>query len=388
MIPLLSLFRMLSLIVALAVVGVNCTELRMRSFIANARAVVHIGPWKTGTTSLQYYVVQHKEAIRSKSYNWLGNCAKAHRVVVDRLREVPESVARERKSYLGKCLLTFNQIDNFIRTHRQKRENVLFSSEDFSLMSSPEIESLRKFLQGYEITIIMVYRYWGIHLYSFFNQFAKTFRGSVFFDDWLALHHASTALPRPPLMSTSSSLQDPDTFPASLPPSLYEDLLDRFGAVFGHANMRVVDYYGARVQHRQLEQIILCDVMASCDRRVHPTATSNPHNPSADLTAVQLVYVLQQYVRAHNCTFRVHHRRFLDKEDAGSLWEEPLPVVTRTLPPELLQISRARDRSFRAKVAALRPDMLLYGDSTTNAQSTASFMYTELDSKVVADSEK
>ena len=63
-------------------------------------------------------------------------------------------------------------------------------------------------------------------------------------------------------------------------------------------------------------------------------------------------------------------------------------MVTRTLSPELLQVSRARDRSFRAKVAALRPDMLLYGDSTTNAQSTASFMYTELDSKVVADSEK
>jgi hypothetical protein len=403
-------------------------SLTLRTFRPHLNAVIHIGPWKTGTTSLQNFLVQNRASIRNQSYHWLGNCPKAHRTVADRVRAIPWETVKTTRSYLGECFLSYQRIDTAVRTHRLSKENLLFSSEDFSFFRENDAQKLRMFMQGYRVSVVMVYRHWILHQYSYFNQFAKQFRGPVFFDEWLQ----------------ASYLNDPDTgayrcrfsggvsvgegadggrklsrwdsvriAPSSsihcLSPQLFLELVNSFSAVFGPQQVTVVDYYGTLARGRLMQDILLCEVMGLCgansnssestflgDRALqeeggsgHPNATPDSPAPSlalnqgVDLVQVQMVWLFQEYVSSQGCRFRAHPRRFLDRNSSLIHWGMQLPVKRRTLSRELRERSEAVDEAFRDRIGTLRPDMLLYGDLSANKLAVSSFSFSELDRAVL-----
>jgi len=121
---------------------------------------LHIGPHKTGTTSLQYYL-NHNRANLSHS-GWLypkSGCPKTN--------YGHHEVAR---SFLGRGRFDIGALRQEI--DRTQCGNIVLSSEDLSLCRDPDV--IANALSGFDVTIVIFCRRQDELLLSMFNQSVKT----------------------------------------------------------------------------------------------------------------------------------------------------------------------------------------------------------------------
>jgi hypothetical protein len=155
------------------------------------QAMIHIGPYKTGSTSFQTFLFSHQKYFELNSFYLLGNCTKAHRIISERVKGFNELDALQQKVSYKDCSISYKDLDTFLTLSSQHSSpssslhNIIFSSEEFSSLNSQNILSLQRMFSGYEVKIILVYRLWIQLIYSYFNQHSKSFRGNPFFESYL-----------------------------------------------------------------------------------------------------------------------------------------------------------------------------------------------------------
>lgn len=121
---------------------------------------LHIGPHKTGTTSLQYYLNHNRANLSGRG--WLypkSGCPKTN--------YGHHEVAR---SFLGRGRFDISVLRQEI--DRTQCRNILLSSEDLSLCRDPDI--VANALSGFDVKIVIFLRRQDELLLSMFNQGVKT----------------------------------------------------------------------------------------------------------------------------------------------------------------------------------------------------------------------
>eukprot|EP00965_Chrysotila_dentata_P250990 6209765-Pleurochrysis_carterae.AAC.1 len=218
------------------------------------RALVHIGPYKTGTTHIQTLVLQlHSEQwLASHQWHWPSNFSffsgiKEHAMIAallnkgmdfpDFLKEAPHS------------------------------SNIFLSSEGFWDLQIDAIQKLKSYLSQYEVTIVHVWRNYFDRLLS---QYHEQVRRSIFYVagtetlgklDWNGGFHTMRSGRKVRLFPASSflmqAIQDPEDYLLS-----DKSVLSRWRSVFGADAIRVLSYEELSHSRRGLMKTILSDVMA------------------------------------------------------------------------------------------------------------------------------
>jgi hypothetical protein len=189
---------------------------------------LHIGSYKTGSTSIQRFLLDHADGLRKQGIAFYrGQFSKANHVelYVASLRYERDSFAK-----LGICKhITFDahftrqiaeRVQGFIRQCKEPR--VLFSSEGLSLLRyEDEIERLKTILgpESADIQVILYLRNKADFLRSYMNQLLKT-KG------------------RKPAQDYRSALYvEQDTWLTD-----YDSLISTYQMGFGASNVVVIDY--------------------------------------------------------------------------------------------------------------------------------------------------
>ncbi|KAJ1410760.1 hypothetical protein B484DRAFT_435749, partial [Ochromonadaceae sp. CCMP2298] len=134
------------------------------------RAILHIGPDKTGTTSVQGMLASAETRSVMKKLNtyWLPHSET--RMFVWELA----GLHAQRRNAHGNMLQlvtdrefeSYAQMGRFLNKSRSLGHNVLLSSEFFSWLPAQKIRRVQDLLQGFDVTVISVYREYLSHMIS------------------------------------------------------------------------------------------------------------------------------------------------------------------------------------------------------------------------------
>jgi hypothetical protein len=366
-------------------------------------AVIHVGPYKTGSTSFQNFLFHSHKYFANQSYYFIGNCTKAHRIITEKLKGFHESDAFQQKLGYQDCSISFRELNHFLIHHLHSQHNVIFSAEDFSSLDSTEIIRLQEMLNGYKVKIILVYRQWINFVYSYFNQQAKSFHAIPFFEYFLSQDHS----PHAPSSPNSAPRADP-----LLLSSFYDRLIANYKATFRPENVFVIDYYGMMSRKKEVIEVIVCEILSICSPGLKKSLASrsssfpfastasahlitsprpllrDPNAPVFYLNHAEILYHLQyldsfnQYLRLyHSCRLKYHSYFYLNSSHTHLtylLWHnlslESLPLVNRSN-PHLIQQSLDQDQHIRSGHSDVH---WLYPDPAANKLQAIQFSYREV----------
>ena len=158
----------------------KCAErgmLYVQLLCAGLTAIVHVGPHKTGTSSLQVALENHREVLlardnfdlvptRFEGGHWTGHKSGAN---------VANCLSRDQTWYekLDKhnlnCTRVLDQFENFLDHARLANRNIILSSEEFDDFQM-DIPALVTALRGFETTIVVMHRPYFDWLRSQYTQ--------------------------------------------------------------------------------------------------------------------------------------------------------------------------------------------------------------------------
>jgi hypothetical protein len=351
---------------------------------------------------------------QSNSFYILGNCPKAHRIITEKMKGLTENDAFHQKVGYKECSISYQDLDQFLSdhssSHHSPSHNIIFSSEEFSSLDYSSILSLQKMLSGYEVKVVIVYRLWIQLIYSYFNQHSKSFRGKPFFESYLNENSLLQSV------SDHSPFLDSTTTRKVLISTFSDDLIQKYKLIFKPQNIIVIDYYGMLADHRDINQVLVCDILALCSK-TNPFSFSS--SPSSDLSATftlpstsphipsqtssfhlehnftatsinhsELLYSLQyldcfnQYLRLyHSCRLRYQHYYYLNSSHTDithHLWDNftlsSLPLLNKSN-TFLIQQSLDQDRLIRSRHADVH---WLYPNPNSNQHIAKQFTYQEI----------
>ena len=133
------------------------------------RAIVHVGPHKVGSTSLQAALQQHRDEFARDNFDLLP----------DRLKsgffDGPKSGANVANCLSGKprgatnCTRVLDQLGRFLDHARRAKRGVILSSEEFD---RPDVDmpALATALRGFDTTIVVMHRPYFEWLQSYYSE--------------------------------------------------------------------------------------------------------------------------------------------------------------------------------------------------------------------------
>ena len=133
------------------------------------RAIVHVGPHKVGSTSLQAALQQHRDGFARDNFDLLP----------DRLKsgffDGPKSGANVANCLSGKprgatnCTRVLDQLGHFLDHARRAKRGVILSSEEFD---RPDVDmpALATALRGFDTTIVVMHRPYFEWLQSYYSE--------------------------------------------------------------------------------------------------------------------------------------------------------------------------------------------------------------------------
>jgi len=131
------------------------------------KAIIHIGPHKTATTTIQNMMISARGVERMQKMNMYtyhpeleeDSQNKVVQFVEDLYHHHPDSSSNSAP-----------QMWEFFNQSRLQRRNIILSTEDLVCLSLHQIGRLQQMLGGFEVTVIVVYREYISHLVSFHSQ--------------------------------------------------------------------------------------------------------------------------------------------------------------------------------------------------------------------------
>ena len=139
--------------------GFVTSDPRHSSLAQKPLLVLHVGPPKTGTTSLQYMIGVYESLLREDNYFYAGNSSYVDRfnICTRRLRNSP-GVQHE-------CWI---EILNHMENHRQAGHSFILSNELLSVRAVEDFDLLRNFTEAWMPNVLVVVGY--RHLHNFFQS--------------------------------------------------------------------------------------------------------------------------------------------------------------------------------------------------------------------------
>jgi len=128
------------------------------------KLILHIGPPKTGTSSLQETLFQHRDQLLAHGYNYPGFGRHAKMQVLPGHHGIPDLLRRENQMPPG-------VLDNLKLVPED--HTVVFSSENFAHMNSIQVRTLIESLQPAEVEVIYYVRRWDQLLPSAWQELVK-----------------------------------------------------------------------------------------------------------------------------------------------------------------------------------------------------------------------
>ncbi|KAJ1439322.1 hypothetical protein B484DRAFT_391853 [Ochromonadaceae sp. CCMP2298] len=212
------------------------------------RAIIHIGPHKTATTSLQAMLTTANSIANMQAENtyWVKQAEVKH-FSLDLSQVSPDSDAVAQIQKMGR----------FFNESLELSRNVVLSTESFVWMIPQKIQQLKDMLQGFDVTIVAVYREYLSHMLSFHAEQNKVFTGKF-------TPLSKYLLERMDYAQTESGRD-------------YVTLLGHWRQVFGKDALKIVDYYGAIAAGKSVPHVVLCEVggvLCGMEEAAHATHTN------------------------------------------------------------------------------------------------------------------
>ena len=133
------------------------------------RAIVHVGPHKVGSTSLQAALQQHRDEFARDNFDLLPDRFKSG------FFDGPKSGANVANCLSGKprgatnCTRVLDQLGRFLDHARRAKRGVILSSEEFD---RPDVDmpALATALRGFDTTIVVMHRPYFEWLQSYYSE--------------------------------------------------------------------------------------------------------------------------------------------------------------------------------------------------------------------------
>ena len=126
-------------------------------------AILHIGPRKTGTTSIQYglHTPAAVERLAADGFEYLGKWpGRGNHWVQDMLLTFADERTEIRHGTVRNGSQEWKNFVNIVEAHRNRRESIIISSEAFPwVLEKPELLTVwRDVLRGFDVKVVVTYR--------------------------------------------------------------------------------------------------------------------------------------------------------------------------------------------------------------------------------------
>jgi hypothetical protein len=242
------------------------------------RYLIHIGPFKTGTTYLQHAFTQLRPELAARGIDYPGAWGGLHGH-----HTLAAALADDGDASLA---------EPFGALNRSGADTVLLSSEEFAKLNDAAVRRLHALLGGAPATVVFYCRRWSELIPSLWREAIK--------------HGSLTTLPE----FTVSCLADP----LATEEINFEHVLARYSAVFGPRALRLVSYNGVLEARMDL-------LSHFCQHFLNwpnpPPTGLDRVNESLDMVDTEIIRALNalEWTRAREDRERLH-KAFLEEKSS------------------------------------------------------------------------
>lgn len=326
-----------------------------RKEISKLTIFLHVGPHKTGSSHIQYYLTKVRQNLMERGICWPS------------LSNISTSYSHKALSSLAFDLRSKDQANPQILQEVTKcltrGLSVIISAEDLCNLDEEEIFILRDAL---------------IHLIP--SQVKIQFQVIIYYREWISRMYSTYA------EETRKSLGKGISFSRHL--FIYYDkfynsaqmntllLARRYQKVFGMRNLVIIDYDGVNAARKDIAYVFVCDVLKTlCTESEGLNEKALRENRKPNIPFLHLVYLVQRHIQARGNT--------VCKFDDSFISETMRYFVTRKLSPPIIRsdvaflhpLSRAFDIEFRKEFEAI----IRYSNQSATWESINQFYAEEID---------
>jgi len=326
-----------------------------------AKAYVHIGPHKTGTTSFQTWLSRH---------GGLGDLllpgAVTARAQVTGERGGGKSRAVGVKDFAFGCAKPLcSQRDSLppeqscpLLTNIPEGRNLVISSEEFDACRAPGLQNLRGLLKEYEVEIIVVHRLYSDHVASYYNELEKGVHGppsTLGFRDWLVDAGVSYVANADPCKFVSTQC------------------IELLASVFGARRVHVVSYDGAKAAGRSLVDVVACDVAKlPCEdgklvQQLGVASQEQRENVAAPHEAYSASALFNQAAKRLQCTARIRPKNRLARNIYKSAAAATLCLPVEDVTEPIRKSHSLCDSCFHAYLKSATVNSYMFDKAPTNS---------------------
>lgn len=324
------------------------------------KCLLFIGPHKTGSTSLQSFFHKHQDQLEQDGYHWVTVGSTQSKAPGGSVH-YPLAVSFQWTFPHFNAHVAALKYD--IAKSRAAGKSIILAAEDFSTLTLPQAQVLRKCLKGFRVTVVFVYRAWVAKLISHFNQYAKEQNiQEVTFRDWLFQ------------IMAGSKWHVPDRVHD------FWGVLGIYSDVFGQENVKILDYYGMMATGARLDVVIMCEVLGNkiCERsqKVHEIR-NNPSQPVIWNQFIQLLNEFAFHYRGVKLTLEGERVAVLHEHGVLRNYQwpaRPLPLIRSDI-LYLRQYSLMLDEMIRKTYA----DNIMYSNRSANAYAISITKLNDID---------
>jgi hypothetical protein len=350
----------------------SCIYLSIEQQQHPLQAFIHIGPPKTGSTYIQDVLYDN---IRKLAYYKFY----LPKLIIDKANDKVKTLSyvKFQKDIIRHMDTEKSQnfINNYFEYVKKKQGSVIMSSEaftgnDIASTNFPlYIENLKTNIP-INGTIIMIYREDLSRSISNCNQNVKKDRQENSF----------------------TCLNNNIDYGEG---GFYINKLDKYTKTFGLSNIKIIDYYGALAENKDIAYILICEIMGILCKELKPLDEKKVKliNSSRGLTLSALFTLFEEYAKLHNCRINTNFKNnraynyfneSLNNELIGTKWEglHNIPLLQFNFSKKLNETIKLDQQLRDSKYGS----SIIYGNRQANldAAQKSIIKYNEIDSETIA----
>jgi len=245
----------------------------------------------------------------------------------------------------------------FIDECREQNRSIVLSSEEFDGLMPEHISVLSNDLQGFNVTVVFVYRELLSQLVSLHFEENRFEHDYVHFSSSFSNYFFSIMDNMPRAMRSVQLMTD-------------------FAAQFGADHVRAIDLVGTIAARKDVAHVVMCEIMGIlCDRP--ELIRRQRSNSGYDLVPSQVFSIYKKHVSLEKCSFCTNtnaENMYFAERYSEFARRNKFPILESNLTmlrPFVMQV----DAAFREKFG----HVTLYSNASANAKSVAKARITELD---------